>query len=100
MIFTYNKGNPPLHQWFREAKQCLLKYDRAKDLGKNFQISYKQPKNLKKIVTHQRKPYSVDDPGCSKCGKCKVSCPVMEEGSKFRSTNTGNLLSNQKEVKL
>ena len=36
-----------------------------------------------------RKPYPIeDDPGCRKCGKCRVSCPVIVEGSKFTSTNT------------
>ena len=90
LIFTHNRGNPPLHKWFREAKRCLVKDDRARELGENFQICYRQPKNLKSIVTHQKKPHpKVDDPGCSKCGRCRVSCPVMVEGGKFRSTNTG-----------
>ena len=89
LLFTNNRGNPPLHQWFREAKKCLVKDDRAKALGDNFQICYRQPKNLKSIVTHRKKPYSTDDePGCTKCGKCKVSCPVIVEGGKFTSTNT------------
>ena len=89
LLFTNNRGNPPLHQWFREAKKCLVKDDRAKALGDNFQICYRQPKNLKSIVTHKKKPYSTDDePGCTKCGKCKVSCPVIVEGGKFTSTNT------------
>ena len=89
LLFTNNRGNPPLHQWFREAKKCLVKDDRAKALGDNFQICYRQPKNLKSIVTHRKKPYSTDDePGCTKCGKCKVSCPVIVEGEKFTSTNT------------
>ena len=62
LIFTHKKGNPKLHQWFREAK---------------------------KFLAHQKKPHStVDNPGCRKCGKCRVSCPVMEEGGKFQSKNT------------
>ena len=89
LIFTYNKGNPPLHAWLREAKKCLVKDERAKDLGNNFQICFRQPRNLKSRVTHIRKPYPIeDDPGCRKCGKCRVSCPVIVEGSKFTSTNT------------
>jgi hypothetical protein len=45
---------------------------------------------MKSIGTHQGKPHpKVDNPGCRKCGKCKVSCPVMLEGSRFTSTNTG-----------
>ena len=88
-IFTHNKGNPPLHQWFREAKKCLIKDDRAKALGDNFQICYRQPKNLRSTVTHRRQPSTKeDDPGCKKCGKCSVSCPVLVEGSRFTSTNT------------
>ena len=38
MIFTYNRGNPPLKKLFREAKKCLIKDDRARNLGNNFQI--------------------------------------------------------------
>ena len=30
LIFTHNKGNPPLHQWFREAKKCRVKDNKAK----------------------------------------------------------------------
>ena len=90
LLFTYNEGNPPLHRWVREAKKCLVKDDRAKELGDNFQICYKQPRNLKSLVTHPRKPQTiVGNPGCKKCGRCRVSCPVMEEGGKFKSTNTG-----------
>ena len=29
------------------------------------------------------------DSGCWKCNKCKVSCPILQEGKKFRSKNTG-----------
>ena len=53
------------------------------------QISYKQPKNLKRIVT-QKKKVNRDEqnPGCSKCGRCRVSCPIIKEGGTFSSTNT------------
>ena len=89
LLFTHNKGNPPLHQWLREAKKCLVKDDRARALGDNLQICYKQPKNLNSMVTQKGKPSpKVDNPGCKKCGKCRVSCPVIEEGVKFTSTNT------------
>ena len=58
-------------------------------MGKHFQICYKQPRNLKSMVTHIRKPCIFEEnPGCSKCGRCKVSCPVLVEGGSFRSTNT------------
>ena len=89
LIFTFNRGNPPLHAWIRGAKKCLVKDERARDIGNQIQICYKQPRNLKSRVTHIRKPCPVEDnPGCSKCGRCRVSCPVLVEGTKFTSTNT------------
>ena len=36
----------------------------------------------------QKKKIIDDDPGCSKCGKCRVVCPILKEGGKFQSTNT------------
>ena len=89
LIFTYNRGNPPLHAWLRGAKKCLVRDEKARELGENIQICYKQPRNLKNRITHIRKPCPMDDnPGCSKCGRCRVSCPVLVEGDKFASTNT------------
>ena len=89
LIFTYNRGNPPLHAWLRGAKKCLVRDEKARELGKHIQICYKQPRNLKSKVTHVRKPSTVEEnPGCSKCGRCRVSCPVLVEGGTFRSTNT------------
>ena len=94
-----NRGNPPLHEWVWEAKKCLVKDERARDLGKNIQICYRQPRNLKNRVTHIRKPYVVEnDPGCRKCGKCRVSCPVLVEGVKFTSTNTKRTYSIKKQL--
>ena len=29
-----------------------------------------------------------DNPGCFKCNKCKVSCPILKEGKHFQSRNT------------
>ena len=54
LIFTHNGGNPPLHKWLREARSCLVKDERAKSLGKNIQIGFRQPKNLKALVTQRR----------------------------------------------
>ena len=48
LIFTHNAGNPPLHQWMREAKKQLVRNERAKKMGDCIQISTRQPKNLKK----------------------------------------------------
>ena len=91
LIFTHNSGNPPLHMWLREAKKCLIKNEKAKKIGDRVQICYKQPKNLKRIVGQQKgtsKKITDDDPGCSKCGKCRVACPILKEGGRFQSTNT------------
>ena len=32
---------------------------------------------------------SEENPGCRKCNKCRVSCPILKEGVRFTSTNTG-----------
>ena len=89
LIFTFNRGNPPLQKWLREAKKCLVKNEKAKSLGEKVQICYSQPKNLKRGVTQSRKRKTAhENPGCSKCGKCKVSCPIIREGGTFTSTNT------------
>ena len=29
-----------------------------------------------------------DNPGCFKCSKCRVSCPILKEGDRFSSRNT------------
>ena len=92
LIFTHNGGNPPLHQWLRNAKKCLVKNERAKAIGQNIQICFSQPKNLQRLVTQKKPPKpQVENPGCWKCSskKCTVACPVLKEGTKFSSTNTG-----------
>ena len=40
-----------------------------------------QRKGSKKKITDT-------DPGCLKCGRCRVSCPILKEGGSFQSTNT------------
>ena len=90
LIFTHNGGNPPLHKWLREAKSCLVKNEKAKSLGENIQICFSQPRNLKRLVTQIRPQKTCEEnPGCSKCKKCRVSCPIIKEGGTFKSTNTG-----------
>ena len=98
LIFTYNRGNPPLHKWIRESRKFLVS-TKGKELGRNMQVTYKQPRNLRKIVTGCRKISSEGGPnipttpftevGCFKCNHCKVSCPKIVETTKFSSTNTG-----------
>ena len=58
-------------------------------MGGNIQICYSQPKNLKRIVTQKTaKKKHDEEPGCFKCGRCRVSCPILKEGGQFTSTNT------------
>ena len=37
-------SNPPIHKWIRQSKKYLERNEKAKELGKNIQIAYKQPK--------------------------------------------------------
>ena len=64
----------------------------ASVIGDNIQIANRQSKNLKNILcgTQKKTPQEpVENPGCFKCKKCKVACPVLNEGTTFTSTNTG-----------
>ena len=94
LIFTHNRANPPIHQWVRESKHLLRRNDRAKDIGSRIQVASRQPKNLQQLVGGFRKGSGGSqippDAGCQKCKKkCKVACPVIEEGKYFTSFNTG-----------
>ena len=46
LIFTYNKSNPPIQKWIRQSKRFLDKNEKSKELGRNIQIAYRQPKNI------------------------------------------------------
>ena len=75
--------------WLREAKKCLVKNEKAKTMGDNIQVCFSQPKNLKRRITQKsERKHSDKEPGCFKCGQCRVSCPILNEGNKFSSTNT------------
>ena len=93
LIFTHNEGNPPLHKWIRESKQ-FLETPKAKKIGQEMQVVFKQPKNIKQLVAgnknnKNRQSEKIQDAGCFKCRKgCKVSCRVMKETKYFCSTNT------------
>ena len=79
LIFTHNTGNPPLHDWMKKSKKLLVSA-KAKKFGAKFQISYKQPQNLKKTVSGPNKgqggrgalvaPHG--EAGCFKCNHCRV----------------------------
>ena len=67
----------------------MVKNEKAKTMGDNIQVCFSQPKNLKRIITQKNeRKHSDEEPGCFKCGRCRVSCPIMKEGNKFTSTNT------------
>ena len=92
LIFTHNEGNPPLHKWVRESKQ-FFSTPKAKKIGQEIQIAFKQPKNLKQLVTGQKSEDQQNsavnhEKGCFKCNKCRVSCKIIKETKIFRSTNT------------
>ena len=92
LMFTHNNANPPLHQWVRAAKKQLLRNGQAKKIGERIQIGSRQPKNLQRIAggykDDRRLETSSPEAGCSKCSKCKVVCPVLVEGKRFKSENT------------
>ena len=87
-------GNPPIHTWVRLCKPLLERSAVAKKIGQKIQICSKQPRNLQKILGGYRDKQGVSqnvpvDAGCLKCDKkCKVSCPMMKEGNRFKSTRT------------
>ena len=91
MVFTHNAQNPPLHKWVRMGKK-FLNTPKAKEMASRIQIVTRQPKNLKRIITGVKR--NRDDvsepgePGCFKCNRCKVACPVLDESKVFRSNNT------------
>ena len=75
--------------------------EKAKELGQNIQIAYKQAKNIKRLVggpprSEGRVPE--DDPGCSKCEKKCHACKILSEGKIFKSTNTRKIYKIRQKV--
>ena len=101
LIFTHNTSNPPIHRWVRESRKLLIRNDQAKAIGKEIQITSRQPRNLQRMVTGLKEGVRETPPpdaGCYKCKKCKVSCPILTEGNKFTSTNTGKMYTIRKRL--
>ena len=86
------------------CKPLLERSTVAKDIGSKIQICTKQPRNLKTILGGYRDKNRVSenaqaDGGCLKCDKkCKVSCPMMNEGKFFKSTRTKKTYSIKQKV--
>lgn len=96
LIFTYSTANPPIHKWVRESKKLLARNDDAKALGDKIQIGSKQPKNLQRLVGGFKNESAgpktpTPGAGCKKCGRCRVSCPILNESKTFKSTSTGKV---------
>ena len=70
-----------------------MKSTKAKALGENMQIVYKQPNNLQRMAAGAKRGGNqtprVADSGCHKCNHCRVACPVIKETKEFKSSNTG-----------
>ena len=71
-----------------------MRNDKAKDIGERIQIGSRQPRNLQRMVGGFKVERggarnTPPEAGYKRCNHCKVVCPVMKEGTKFRSTNTG-----------
>ena len=66
-----------------------MRNEEAKKMGDNIQVGWKQPINLKRTVSGlskggPKKPPPSDNPGCLKCGCCRVSCPILKEHSNHK----------------
>jgi hypothetical protein len=89
--------------WLRQAKRLLNRNDKAKKMCDSIQVTSRQPRNLQRIVAGNSTVVGGNtppsNPGCFKCQKkCKVSCPILQEGQKFQSTNTQKVYTIQKRL--
>ena len=78
-----------------------MKNEKAKQIGEKLQIAFRQPKNLKRIVTGLPGKGEGDretDPGCFKCGKNCHVCKILTEGKYFTSKNTGRRYTMQQRI--
>ena len=103
LMFTHSQANPPIEMWIRQCKKLLVRNDQAKDIGDRIQIGSRQPKNLQRMVGGYKagrggSRNTPPDAGCLKCNRCKVVCPILKEGKKFTSTNTGKTYTIRQKV--
>ena len=82
-----------MHRWIRDSKKFFVS-PRGREFAKNFQIAFKQPKNLRKMVAGCKPKQGGEggsntpqEKGSFKCKKCHA-CPVVENSKRFQSTNT------------
>ena len=90
LMFTHTRANPPIHMWIRQSKKLLARNDQVKDIGARIQIGSKQPKDLLRIVGGCKEGVrgsrnTEPGAGCFKCNGCRVVCPKIQEGTKFKS---------------
>ena len=72
-------------------------------MGKNMQIAYRQPKNLKKLVGGPKSGGEGGgragvDGGCFRCKKKCHACPILTEAKTFQSTNTRKVYQIKQQV--
>ena len=72
-------------------------------MGKRIQIGSRQPRNLQGLVGgYKGEPIDPVDTlanaGCTKCNRCKVSCPILNQTKTFKSTNTSKIYQIRQKV--
>ena len=98
LIFTHNKGNPPLHKWFNDLRHILDQDPKSRKIADEIKIVSRQGKNAQQLATQARlkperfKPKAEPGAGSFKCKRnlrrgCHL-CPKIKEGITFTSNNT------------
>ena len=97
-IFTFNRHNPKVKDWFKEEQYILQIDPKLKGIFPNLPgIAYRQPPNNKQRLVKSRfreLPYDEEQtiivPGCKKCPRKRcVVCKSMKESTTFTSTRSG-----------
>ena len=92
------------HHWIRQSKKFLEKNEKAKDMGENIQIAYKQPKNIKQLVGGpsvggeggRGEGRVENDAGCTKCTKKCHACKVLVGGTSSRVLTVENFTTSNR----